>query len=207
MNTKIVIIGYSGHSYVVIDIIKANNLDILGYCEDQEKEFNPFNLSYLGSEEDMITMVRDNSVEYFVAIGNNSVRCKIIKYLNHNNATIASIIHPKAIVSYSANIGKGVMIGHGSIINALANIEDGVICNTGSIIEHNCVIKENSHIAPGAVLCGDVHVGVRSFIGAGSVVKQGVIIGDDVIVGAGTTVIHDIPNGAKVVGNPQRTIK
>ena len=61
-------------------------------------------------------------------------------------------------------------------------------------------------VAPGAVLAGNVKVGAGTFIGANAVVKQGVVIGRNVIVGAGTVVLNDIPNGTKIVGNPNRFI-
>ncbi len=35
---EIVIIGYSGHAYVVCDILKKNNQPIKGYCEKNKKK-------------------------------------------------------------------------------------------------------------------------------------------------------------------------
>ena len=35
---------------------------------------------------------------------------------------------------------------------------------------------------------------------------EGIVVGKDVVIGAGTVVITNIPDGAKVVGNPGRII-
>jgi acetyltransferase EpsM len=55
-------------------------------------------------------------------------------------------------------------------------------------------------------LAGNVKVGERTFIGSNSVIKQGIHIGKDVIIGAGAVVLNNIPDGTKVVGNPNRFI-
>ena len=49
MGKKINIIGYSGHSYVCIEIALLNNF-IIGYCDLNKKNKNPYNLSYLGKK-------------------------------------------------------------------------------------------------------------------------------------------------------------
>jgi sugar O-acyltransferase (sialic acid O-acetyltransferase NeuD family) len=206
-NAQVVILGYSGHSFVVCDVFISQNRDILGYCEEKEKKVNPYHLKFLGSEnsENVLAIIKVNS--YFTAIGNNKIRQKI-------NTTIQNIInffpinaiHKNASISTTAKLGNGIMIGDGCIINACSFIGDGVICNTQTVIEHECMIGRYSHIAPGAVLCGNVEVGEQTFIGAKSVVREGVKIGNNVTIGAGSVIIKDIPDNLKVVGNPQRFI-
>ena len=46
-----VLVGYSGHAFVVCGIAHAAGLSVTGYCDTEEKINNPFNLPYLGSEE------------------------------------------------------------------------------------------------------------------------------------------------------------
>ena len=40
------------------------------------------------------------------------------------------------------------------------------------------------------------------WIGIGAIILKGVKIGKDVRIGAGAVVTHDVPNGARVFGNP-----
>lgn len=202
---SVVLIGYSGHAYVVCDILHLQHIKIIGYYEQQEKENNPYQLNFLGSEKDAWQLIESSN--YFTAIGDNKIRHTINTTVNLNtNKTPINAIHPSASISPTAQLDYGIMVGDGCVINACSKIGEGVICNTKSIIEHECQIGAYSHIAPGAVLCGNVSVGNNSFIGAGAVVRQGITIGNNVVIGAGTVVVKDIQDSVTVIGNPQRKI-
>lgn len=202
------IIGYSGHAYVVCDIFTSQGQKVNVYFEEEEKSYNPFGLTFLGSERSNEAYNFFKKYSYFIAIGNNEIREKVYNSISvENNRTLLKAIHLISVISPLAKIGKGTMIGSNVTINTLTEIGNGVICNTGCIIEHECQIGHFAHIAPGATLAGNVTIGERSFIGANSVVKQGIVIGKDVTVGAGTVVIKNIPDGATVVGNPGKIIK
>lgn len=208
MKSKPVIIGYSGHSYVVHDIFTRMGYEVIYYCDREEKDLNPFNLIYLGDETYEKSLTAMENSGYFISIGDNIVRSKIQSRLYSLIATApVNAIHPSAVISKKVKIGKGVMVAANVSINPLAKIGDGVICNTSCIIEHECHIGNYVHIAPGAVLTGNVIIGDYTFVGANSVIKQGVKIGKNVTIGAGTVVIKDIPDNVTVVGNPQHIIK
>lgn len=204
---NIIIIGYSGHSYVVIDILEQQSYNIIGYLDKSLKSFNPFSLPYMGDESlpESINLLANN--KFIVAIGENKVRENIFKKIVNNKLLSINAIHPKSTIGPGVKLGRGVMIMAGTVINGFCEIGDSVIINTGAIIEHECIIGDFSHIAPGAVLAGNVKIGHRTFIGANSVIKEGTIIGNEVIVGAGSVVIADIPDSSKVVGNPAKKIK
>lgn len=207
MSNLLALIGYSGHAFVICDIFLSQGSKPNIFFDNEDKVINPYQLKYRGSENsDEALEILKNS-EYFVAIGNNHIRRSIIEKLQTKiSKKPTNAIHKNASVSGKAKVGKGVMIGDGTIINACSVIGNGVICNTRSVIEHECKVGAYSHIAPSATLCGAVNIGENTFVGAGAVIKQGVNIGDNVTIGAGTIVIANIPNNCKVVGNPQRII-
>ncbi len=208
MNKEVFLFGYSGHAYVVCDILLSSGFAPSGYLTKEPTKTNPYGLVYAGFEEDHDSLKKLIDKHYFVAIGNNAVRMNIVQnVISVINHPPCNAIAKSSEVSSRTKIGNGVMIGVGSIINAMATIGDGVICNTGSIVEHECVLEDFCHIAPGAILCGNVTIGQGSFIGARSIVKEGITIGRNVIIGAGTVVVRNIEDGRTVVGNPQRIIK
>jgi len=203
---KNVIIGYSGHGYVVLDTLKSNGIILYAYCEKEEKASNPYGLTYLGEENSAAILTELQLYNAYLGIGSNLIRQRIYNYFTEHKIKMPSITHRQAIVSDTVSIENGTVVMPGVIINAFAKIGKAVICNSSSIIEHECEIGDFVHIAPGAVLAGSVKVGSNSFIGANSVIKEGVIIGSNVIVGAGSVVINNIPDGKKIVGNPSRFI-
>jgi sugar O-acyltransferase (sialic acid O-acetyltransferase NeuD family) len=207
MKKPIAIIGYSGHAHTGIDILIASGYAVEAYCDNEPKESNPFNLLYLGTENDPVVREKLQYYDYFIGIGNNNpLRRKIYEAVSPLLGEPVNAIHPSAVISPSVKLSHGHFISANVSINALCELGMTAVCNTGSVIEHGCIIGDFTFIAPGAVLCGDVTIGENTFVGANSVIKQGVKVGKNVIIGAGSVIIKDIPDGLKVVGNPARIL-
>jgi sugar O-acyltransferase (sialic acid O-acetyltransferase NeuD family) len=206
LDKNIILIGYSGHGFVVADTAIENHLKLVAYAENSIVQNNPFHLNYAGSESDNDFFEKNKEAKYLIGIGDNTIRERIYNLLKQKKCEILTLISQSASISKTVSIGNGTFVNKNVAINALAKVGQNVILNTACIIEHDCIIFDSVHIAPGAVLAGNVIVGERSIIGANSVIKQGVIIGKDVVVGAGTVVIKNISDGQKIVGNPSRYI-
>lgn len=207
MGKHVLLIGYSGHSYVIHDIFKTMGYEVDGYFDSEEKTVNPFSLKYLGSERDRKADTHLSKTPYFISIGANAIRKKIQNSLLERGFQHAiNAIDASANISSSVVLGEGIMIGPHCTINALARIGTGTVCNTNSIIEHEVKVGEYCFIAPNSTLLGGVEVGDNSYIGANAVVIQNVKIGSNVTIGAGAVILKDIPDNSKVVGNPQRYI-
>lgn len=206
LDKKVILIGYSGHSFVVAETALENGLKIIGYSDKEKSNSDPYNLSYLGFEKNDDFIGWQNEVSFIFGIGDNRLRQNISILIESKGKTVETIIHKTANISKNALIGSGSFISKNVVVNALAVVGKNVILNTGCIIEHECVLGNAVHIAPGAVLAGNVSIGERTFVGANAVIKQGIVVGKDVVIGAGTVIIANIPDGKKVVGNPGRII-
>ncbi len=202
----IILIGYSGHGFVIADAALENQLNIIGYTERAISSSNPFHLKYIGNESDSDFVGWSLEVDFLIGVGDNSIREKIFKLVSSKGKNLHTLIHAFSSVSRYSELGTGVFVNRNVSINAFAKIGNNVVLNTGCIIEHECVIGNSAQIASGAVLAGNVEIGERTFIGANSIIKQGVKIGKDVLVGAGSVVLKDIPSGKRIVGNPTRFI-
>jgi len=205
LKKPVAIVGYSGHSYVIIDILLNAGRMVTAYCDSERKDKNPYHLNYLGKESEVLSSLQ--SFDYFIGVGHNGIRKKIHTQLAEFLGNPINAIHPGAIISASVEMNHGIMISANATINPLVTIGQGVICNTSCSIDHECIIEEFVHIAPGAVLCGNVKIGAGTFVGANAVIKQGVTVGKNVTIGAGTVIIRDIPDNMMVVGNPQRILQ
>lgn len=199
------IIGYSGHSYVIIEAAEATGHHVDGYYDLEEKIFNPYHLPYLGRETDPALIGPLTQTPLFVSIGDTATREKVYNFIKLLSPIPSpTIIHPKATIAASAQIGTGTFVGAGAVVNVFSKIGVGVICNTASVIEHECILGDFVFVGPGAVLCGNVQVDDAAFIGANAVVLPGVHIGNHAVIGAGAVVLTDVEPYTCVVGNPAK---
>jgi sugar O-acyltransferase (sialic acid O-acetyltransferase NeuD family) len=198
----VILIGYSGHGLVAAEIFTQAGVTIMGYCDQAEKEKNPFRLPYLGTENDLT--FQPHEVDCFVAIGDPKIREKVQRKMQGLGFGIANCVHPSALIGAGTQMEHGIMIGAAAAVQPCCSISEGAILNTSSSTDHECQIGAFAHVGPGTVLCGNVTIGRGSFVGAGSVVRQGITIGDHVMIGAGSVVVKDIPDGLTAMGNPAR---
>ena len=192
-----ILYGASGHAKVIIDILEANGQKIDFIVDD-----NPALTELLGYE------VRRNKGEYdeaIISIGSCEIRKKVVESLKVNKYLTS--VHPSAAVSPRATIDEGTVVMQGAIVQSCAKIGKHCIVNTGASVDHDCEIGDFVHVAPHATVLGGVKVGEGSWIGAGAVVKQYIAIGKNCMIGAGAVVLHDVPDGATVVGVPGKEIK
>ena len=192
-----ILYGASGHAKVIIDILEANGQKIDFIVDD-----NPSLTELVGYE------VRRNTGEYdeaIISIGSCEIRKKVVEGLKVGKYSTA--VHPSAVVSPRATIDEGTVVMQGAIVQSCAKIGKHCIVNTGASVDHDCEIGDFVHVAPHATVLGGVKVGEGSWIGAGAVIKQYITIGKNCMIGAGAVVLHDVPDGATVVGVPGKEIK
>jgi sugar O-acyltransferase (sialic acid O-acetyltransferase NeuD family) len=201
---SIIVIGYSGHSYVLIETLIRLGFPIFGYTEKKNKINNPFDLKYLGNEKDPEFSFFNKNFQYAVGIGDNNLRTSIGDFLRSKSCKLVNTVHPDTSISKNISLGTGIFIARNVSINSFTSIENDVIVNTSATIDHECFIGRGSHIAPGSVLLGNVKIGKNSFIGANAVVKEGVVIGNNVIIGAGSVVLKNVENNKIIYGNPAK---
>ena len=192
---------------MVIEVARANQLDVMGYFDCIECPVNPYHLSYCGDENKIgIKNIVENNYA-FPAVGENSLRRKMFELLSKSKIPQLTLIAPSAHISATSKIGTSTLINPNAVLNSQTKVGDACIINTGAILEHECKIGSYTHIAPGAVLAGNVYVGENTFIGANAVIKQGIRITNNVVIGAGSVVLNDIKEKGIWVGNPARMIK
>ncbi len=206
MKDKLLIIGASGHGKVVADIaIKMNKWRSIAFLDDDESISNCSGFEVIGKTVDAI--IFKNEAAFFVAIGNNITREKIQEKLIDEGLTVASLIHPSAVIGKDVEIGLGTVVMAGVVINSSTIIGKGCIINTSSSLDHDNIIDDYVHISPGVKLAGTVRVGKGSWIGIGSIISNNVNICSDCKLGAGAVVVKHIAEPGTYVGVPVRRVK
>ena len=178
------------------------NVNLFDYPEKDSFKNRPL---FVCENWDKIINRRGND-NCIIAISENILREKQIKYAISNNIKLINAIHPSTIFLPEVNVGKNVIIHAGSIVGYRSVIEDGVILNTGTQIDHHCRISSCATLNPGSILAGNVLVKKRATIHTGAVVKNRIKIGKESVVGAGAVVIQDVEDKSTVVGVPAKMI-
>jgi len=205
MNGGVVVLGSGGHARVCIESLRLMG-EVVAVCvAGMDGPDVSAGVPVVRGDHHLERLSREGHRRCFVAIGDNRLRQRLADSALELGFELVNAVHPRAVVSLSARVGRGVAIMAGAVINADAVISDLAIVNTGAVVDHDCVIGRAAHVAPRCALAGNVQVGSRSFLGIGASVVPRVTIGEDVILGAGAVVVSDIPDGMKAMGVPART--
>ena len=156
----------------------------------------------LGTDGDLVELVADAYPHAFVAVGDNGARQQLSGVVVAAGGSLVRAVSPAAVVSATADVGDGVLVMPGAVVNAVAHLEPGTIVNTHASVDHGCRIGAFAHVGPGVALGGDVTVGEGALVGIGASVARGVCIGAWATVGAGASVVRDVVPGETVVGVP-----
>ena len=195
MNKNVVIIGAGGHAHVIADIVTAMQDNVIAFLDD--------NLNAPDCSGCISNYLIYTDAEFIIGIGDASIRRNIANKLDVKWFTA---IHPSAVISPSAKIGKGTVIMPNAVVNARADIGRHCIINSGAIVEHDNRLLDYVHVSVGSNLGGNVFVGDNTWIGIGSTVKNNVNICSNCIIGAGATVVKNIEKEGMYVGTPAREI-
>lgn len=204
---KVAIIGAGPHSSVIAEILlQTKAYEIVGMIDGGSTE-PVLGIPVIG-DDSILPQLFESGVGYaFIAVGSNWLREKLALTATGIGFELINAISPHAHVSQYAQLGKGVAVMAGAIINPRAVLADGVIVNTNASVDHDCRVGSYAHIAPGCAVSGSTRIGSRSFLGTGSRVIDRITIGNDVTIGAGATVIRDLPDKCTAVGVPAKIIK
>lgn len=214
MATALLVWGGGGHGRVVADAARAAGFVLAGFVDaDPDKRgavVEPGGGRVVASEEELRAALAAGRLPagadaVALAVGDNARRWACLAALG--DAPCPAVVHPSAVVSPSATLGRGTVVFAGVVVNAAARVGSAVILNTRAVVEHDCRVGDAAHLSPGAVLCGGASAGARAWVGAGATVIHGGAVGDDAVVGAGAVVVRPVPDGVTVVGNPARVIQ
>lgn len=199
---RVLLLGAGGHGRVVADMAELAGWSDVQFLDDRWPELQD-NLAWrvIGTLADLNKLAAPGTVA-LATVGDNAYRLRCHRQLVQMNIEIPSIVHPSAVISSHARIGRGTVIMANAVVNAGAEIGDAVIVNTGATIDHDCRIADGVHVSPGAHLAGGVSVGEETWLGIGSAVREGIRIGRGVICGAGAAVVSDVADNMRVVGVP-----
>jgi sugar O-acyltransferase (sialic acid O-acetyltransferase NeuD family) len=174
---RLVIIGAGGHGRAVAEIVLATRqYQLAGFLDDASPRLGRlWDLPVFGPTS-AIEECRTQADAVIVAIGNNRVRENAHVSLRRAGFEIATVIHPRAIVSARAMVGCGCTIMMGALVGTEAELGEGVILNTGAVVDHHCRVEDFGHVGTNASMAGGSVLGRGAWMQAGSALGYGVRI-------------------------------
>jgi UDP-perosamine 4-acetyltransferase len=207
MKKGILVIGAGGHAKVCIELLQAME-ETVDFCiGNHESQDFCLSIPVIKGDENLFSLRQQGYEKVFIAIGANHLRKKLANTAIDLGFDLVNAISPQALISPSAQLGKGVAVMAGAIINAESQIQDLAIINTGASVDHDCQIGASVHVAPQCALAGEVQIGEASFLGIGTKVIPGICIGKNVMIAAGGVVISNIPDNVTARGIPAKIVE
>lgn len=199
MSGAVTVVGGGGHAKVVVGAMLELGLAIGVVVDDDETKWGT---QLLGVEISGPIASRVEAGEpAILAIGDNATRRRLDGQLGLD---WLSVVHPAAWVDRSVDVGPGVFVAAGAIVQPGCRLGAHCIVNTLAGVDHDSHLGAWSHVAPGARLGGGVFVGDEALIGVGASVIPGARIGARTVVGVGAAVVGAIADDQVVMGVPAR---
>jgi len=210
MENPVLIFGAGDLGVQALDIFRRNNVLVYGLLDDKKElhgqEFG--DVSVLGNTDDAAFVnIIGSKCEAFVAIGERSVRERMVETLTDDHKTMpVNAIHDSAIVSEMAVIGHGNLIGARVVVGPKTTVGSHCIIQSGAVLDTWVQVGDYATIGSGAIINDRVKIADGAFIGSGAVLVAGIEVGKNARIGAGSVVVENVPAKATFFGNPAKKI-
>lgn len=144
---------------------------------------------------------------FVCAIGKPADRRRVCEYLRRSECTMATIIHPTAIIAPGSQVDSGAIICPFALISAHAHVGADSAVYYHTSIDHDARVGMFCQISAHCDITGAARLGDEVFLGSHATVLPGVSVGDRAVVGAGAVVRHDVETGTTVVGIPAHRVR
>jgi sugar O-acyltransferase (sialic acid O-acetyltransferase NeuD family) len=117
-----------------------------------------------------------------------------------------TLVHPRAHVSRSAQLGTGCVVGPLAVVGAATRVGEHGLIGRGALVGHHVELGAGCVVNPGANIGGHARIGAGTLVAMGAIVADHVTVGADAIVSAGAVAVRDIRPGVRAQGVPAREL-
>ena len=209
MKIPTIILGAGGHAKVLIDALGLLSVPVIGVTDVKKVKGSFCGVRIIGNDE---AVFKYKAHEILLVNGLGSIadttrRGELFCRFKGSGYSFATIVHPSAVVAGGVEIGEGVQIMAGAVVQTSSSIGDNTIVNTKASIDHDCAVGQHVHLAPGVILSGGVKVGDGAHVGTGAIIIQDLSVGANAVIGAGAVVVRSVIKQTRVFGVPAKEVE
>lgn len=139
---RIAIIGGGGHGSVIADIIeKLPQFILVGFLDARyEPGLQILGYEVLGTPETLPLQIRKHDIQGIViAVGDNWTRSKLAQAVRATAPEIQfpTLIHPSAQIGKNVRLGQGTVVMAGAVVNSNSTTGEFCILNTRCSLDHD----------------------------------------------------------------------
>src|SRR3989442_1650145 len=155
MAKRLLVMGAGGHGRAVADLAAECGWTVAGFTD------RVTGASILGRDEDLTALAAAGAMDAaVVGVGNAALdrRAALFQLLKASGIVVATLVHPRAVLSRSCRLGEGVVVFAGGVLGSSVEVGDNAVVYSGVIAEHDGRIGAHAYLSPGVVLCGGVTI-------------------------------------------------
>lgn len=199
---RIIIVGAGGFGRELYFWMKQSVRDdgnIAGFLSNSAADLAayPHLPPYLGTVDDYELQGQD---EFVIAIGDIEARKRLTATLKKKKAKFYTFIHPTSVITETAKLGEGCIIGPLCVVSNEAVVGDQVVLNTQCVIGHDSKIGAYSVLSPMAGIMGGVELSDEVFMGANALVAPRLKVGRGAKISAGVSIFRDVAEYTLMLG-------
>jgi sugar O-acyltransferase (sialic acid O-acetyltransferase NeuD family) len=143
-----------------------------------------------------------------IAAGGRSVdRRDAWAVAEQNEFVPATVVHPTALLSASAHIDPGVIVGPLAVVSAGTKVGAHCLLSRGTLLGHHSTLEPFVRLLPGANVAGHTVLGAGVTVGMSAAIVDAVNVGSGAVVAAGAVVLRDVAADTRVQGVPARVFE
>lgn len=162
-----------------------------------------YGVAFVGEIESFMPGPGDRLV---MAIGDPAAKRRVAELLRSRGGQFATVIHPTAVLAYTAVVEEGAVICPHALVSADGHVGQLVALNAVASVGHDVDVGDYSTLSSHVDLMGGVKVGEAVFLGSGARVLPKVKVGDGAKIGAGATVMRSVAAGSTMYALPAKKL-